>query len=132
MLRWALLFWVLAAAVLAGSGCNVALLQTATLVDTDSAISSGNTGHFVAPGTWAVKTSYDCSRQDSEGVLNTNHMTIRVYNADDDSLSFEHPLTTLKGRSGKRVLTFKRGGPFYITVESACDWNLQVIDRSGA
>ena len=132
MRRWPVLGAVLVAAALAGSGCNVALLQTATLVDTDSAINTGNTGHFVAPGTWAVKASYDCSRQDSEGVLNTNHMTIRVYNADDDSLSFEHQDTTLKGRSGKKVLTFKRGGPFYITVESACDWNLQVLDTSGA
>lgn len=131
MRRWAALWPALVVALLAGTACNVALLQTATLVDTDSAINSGNTGHFAAPGAWAIKAGYDCTRQDSESVLNTDHMTIRVYNADDDSMSFEHPITTLTGRVTKRTISFRRGGAFYITVESACDWNLQVLDRSG-
>jgi hypothetical protein len=111
--------------------CNLSLLQTAVLLDLDSTTSPPKTGHFNPPGAWQIKYHYDCSRQNSEGLLNTNKFTISVYNADDDSTSFENPTSAFTGVKKDGVISFKRGGVFYLVIDTVCDWTLQVLDISG-
>lgn len=112
-------------------GCNLGQAQSAILVDTDS--TSGTTrsvAPFTVNGPWQIKYSFDCSKQNSEGVLNANQFTLDVFNGDDNSTAFEHPQTTYVSVQRKGTLGFKTPGDYYLHVDTLCDWTLQVIDVS--
>ena len=118
------------------SGCGgLKLLSQAEVLSVDSSQvgsveGSATTGQFSVPAKWQLNVKYDCSKQKSEGIAGVDTFDMIVYNGDDDSENAEHPELHLTGRKKTMSLTFKRGGTFYFNVDSRCDWNLRVLDRS--
>ena len=110
------------------AACNGNLLATSQILDVDSTQGIDPTGNFAVNGAWELKYSWDCARQASEQVADINRFGLIVYNSDDDSTDYEHPELHLKGPRGGATLRFSRGGEFYVSVDSPCDWRLQVVD----
>jgi len=113
------------------AGCNTQLLTRANILDLDSNSNVDPSGNFTAPGSWELHVTYDCSKQKSQGVADLNRFDMIVYNSDDASSNFEHPEVHLTGPKHTQLLKFKRGGTFYIDIDSRCDWRLSVVDTSG-
>jgi hypothetical protein len=121
----------LAAAATLLCGCNLGQAQNAILVDADS--TKGPTQHidpFTVRGAWQIKYTFDCTKQNSEGVLNADQFTIDVFDGDDNSTAFEHPQTTFVSVKRKGTLSFRTPGNYYLQVDTQCDWTLQVVDVS--
>ena len=121
-----------AAAAVSLAGCNTTLLSKSDILDIDSTLQVDPTGNFTVPGTWELHYSYDCSKQRSEGLADLNRFDMIVYDSDDASTNFEHPELHLQGAKHSGVLNFKRGGTFYVFIDSRCDWKLSVVDTSGS
>lgn len=113
------------------TGCNSGLLTTSVVLDVDSSQNTNPTGIFSTAGAWDLQYQWDCSRQRSEGLPQANGVSMLVNNADDDSGASEHSRVARKGTKGKARLDFKRGGSFYVKVDSICDWHLIVDDLGG-
>jgi hypothetical protein len=121
-----------AAAGIVLSGCDLGLSQSAILLDTDSTSATiATTAPFTVTGPWQVKYNLDCTKANSEGVLNTDTFTIDAFNGDDNSTAFEHPVTTIISVKRQGVLNFTTPGRYYLHIDTQCDWTLQVIDLSG-
>jgi hypothetical protein len=114
------------------SGCSGQLLKNTQILDVDSSIHVNPTGSFTAGAAWDLKYTFDCSNQQSQRILNAGQVTLTVFDSDDDSLNFEHPTATAKGRNGGATLHFTRGGTFYVLVETVCSWRVVVLDLNGA
>jgi hypothetical protein len=124
--------WLCAAAVVMSlGGCSDRLLTSSVILDADSS-QGGPPGNFALPGRWDLKYSWDCSRQNSRMMSGSNQFGFVVYNTDDQSTAFQHPDFNGKGPTGVGTLHYDRGGEFQITIDSMCDWRVQVIDRSQA
>ncbi len=109
------------------SGCNGGVAAKTDIVDVESGAGVAGSGKFDATGPWDLTLSYDCSRQLAEKVPGAaNGVTLTVYNADDQSEAFEHPESVWKDARGNRALHFQRPGPYWIAVDSRCDWHLLV------
>lgn len=110
-------------------GCGLGQSQSALLVDADS--TSGTTqslSPFAVSGPWQLKYTFDCTKANSEGVLDADELTVDVFNGDDNSLAFEHPQTTLVSVQRRGALSFKTPGNYYVHVDTKCDWTMQVLD----
>jgi hypothetical protein len=88
------------------------------------------TPNFAVQHAWTLAYHWDCSSQLSEGTAGADGMQFTVINSDDDTLNSEHPLLSLKGRSGGATLTFHRGGTFRVKVVTPCDWRLSADEES--
>lgn len=91
---------------------------------------TGSTPHFIPPGAWELQYSWDCARVSAQEMPGAHGIDLVVYNADDDSTSFEHPETQSTKTHGSGVLTYKRPGPYYVMAQTQCDWQVSVVDRS--
>jgi hypothetical protein len=112
-------------------GCGLSQSQTALLVDTDSTTGAARSlAPFTVPGAWQIKYTFDCTKQNSEELLDVNQFTIDVFNGDDNSTAFEHPQTTFVSVKRQGTLDFKTPGNYYLHTDTPCDWTLQVIDLS--
>jgi hypothetical protein len=121
---------LLASLLLAWCVCACGAQQQIRYVDMDSASHRTGTGNFHPVGSWDMKYSWDCARQHSENLKDLDRLNLTVYNADDDSTAFEHPELHVTGTKGGATLHYQRAGWYYATIESPCDWKLQVIDTS--
>ena len=112
-------------------GCSLGQVQSAVLVDTDStAATSRSLDPFTVSGPWQIKYTFDCTKENSEGLLDVNQFTIDVFNGDDNSTAFEHPQTTVIAVKRRGTLNFMTPGDYYLHVDTQCDWTLQVVDLS--
>lgn len=113
------------------SGCSSQLLKNTQVLDVDSSLHVDPTGSFTVAAAWNLKYTYDCSSQVSQRVANAGHLTLAVFDSDDQSYNFEHPTVSASGRSGGSTLHFVRGGTFYVSVTSVCSWRVVVVDLEG-
>ena len=112
-------------------GCNLGQSQNAILVDKDSTTGTTQSlAPFTVSGPWQIKYTFDCTKQNSEELLNVNQFTVDVFNGDDNSTAFEHPQTTLVSVKRQGTLNFKTPGNYYLHIDTQCDWTLQAIDLS--
>jgi hypothetical protein len=112
-------------------GCNLGQSQNALLVDTDSTTGATQSlAPFTVSGPWQIKYTFDCTKENSEELLNVNQFTIDVFNGDDNSTAFEHPQTTFVSVKQRGTLNFTTPGNYYLHIDTQCDWTLQVIDLS--
>jgi hypothetical protein len=121
---------LLVAATVLLAGCSLKFGQSNVLLDVDAASRMNPTDKFTVTGTWDLKYSWDCSKQISQGVGDTSHFGMIIFNADDDTTAFENPETDRTGRSGHDTYHFKQPGAYYVKVNSSCDWRVQVTDTS--
>jgi hypothetical protein len=120
-----------AGAGIALSGCDLGLSQSAILVDTDStSATTTTTTPFTVSGPWQVKYNVDCTKANSQGLLNINEFTINTFNGDDNSTAFEHPQTRIISVKRQGTMNFTTPGRYYLHVDTRCDWTLQVLDVS--
>ena len=115
---------LLALAAVLLTACSTQLLSSSQVLDIDSAQGIDPTGNFTVTGAWDLAYTYDCSRQRSEGLGGADGFSFTVFNSDDHSLASEHPELKVKGRNGRGTLHFKRGGIYYVRIDSICDWTL--------
>ena len=88
------------------------------------------TGRFQPAGAWTLEYSWNCKREQSEGISGAQGLSVAVYNSDDDSLAAEHPQLS-SGRSvGNGVLHFMRSGDYYISMQTQCDWNVSIVNAT--
>jgi hypothetical protein len=121
--------WAAAGTLLCG--CSLGQSQSAILVDTDSTNGTARSlAPFTVSGHWQIKYTFDCTKQNSEEVLNVNQFTVDVFNGDDNSTAFEHPQTTFVSVKRQGTLNFTTPGNYYLHVDTQCDWTVQVIDLS--
>jgi hypothetical protein len=112
-------------------GCSLGQSQSAILVDTDSTTGSTQSlAPFTVSGHWQIKYTFDCTKQNSEEVLNVNQFTVDVFNGDDNSTAFEHPQTTFVSVKRRGTLDFTTPGNYYLHIDTQCDWTVQVVDLS--
>lgn len=112
-------------------GCNLGQTQSAILVDKDSTSgTTQSTSPFTVTGPWQIKYTFDCTKENAEGVVDANQFTIDVFNGDDNSTAFEHPQTTFISVKRRGTLDFTTPGDYYLHVDTQCDWTLQVVDLS--
>ncbi|HXA29486.1 MAG TPA: hypothetical protein VN193_12175 [Candidatus Angelobacter sp.] len=112
-------------------GCSLGQAQSAILVDTDSTTGTAQSlAPFRVSGPWQVRYTFDCTKQNSEEVLNVNQFTLDVFNGDDNSTAFEHPQTTFVAVKRQGTLNFSTPGNYYLHVDTQCDWTLQAVDLS--
>jgi hypothetical protein len=95
-----------------------------------SASGAQNTAPFTTRTAWDLTYSWDCATQKSRGVPEADRFGFALYNADDDSLAAQQGQTARTGRSGSGTLHYSRSGPYYVQVNSVCDWRLQVLGRA--
>lgn len=115
------------------SGCSLKLSSSSDILSMDSTSSGGpedSTGQFTALGAWSLFVNYDCTKQKSEGVFGIGTLDMKVKNADDDTLNAEHAELHLQGLKKSATVNFKRGGTFYLAIDSRCDWRIRILDRS--
>jgi hypothetical protein len=117
---------VVAACGTAGNGDVIAQFSGRT----GDANGSAMTGHFSPTGAWDLRYSWSCARARSEGLADAHGVDLVVYNADDDSTSFENPEASSRAMHGAGVLHYHRSGEFYIGLQTNCDWQVDVVDRS--
>jgi hypothetical protein len=91
---------------------------------------SGDTGRFAPSGAWDLSYSWDCARAKAEGTLDAHGLDLVVYNADDDSTAFENPEARSGATKGSAVLHYRRPGVYYVGLQTPCEWQVTVIDRS--
>ena len=114
------------------SSCSLGGSRSTILLDRDSTSgASQTTSAFAVSGPWQIRYTFDCTKQNSEGVLNSDQFTVDVFNGDDNSTAYEHPQTTVVSVKRKGVLAFSTPGNYYLHVDTACDWTLQVVDATG-
>jgi hypothetical protein len=112
-------------------GCNLGQSQSAVLVDTDSTSGTARSlAPFAVSGLWQIKYTFDCTKANSEGLLNVNQFSVDVFNGDDNSTAFEHPQTTFVSVKRRGTLDFTTPGNYYLHIDTQCDWTVQVIDLS--
>jgi len=111
-------------------GCSAKLQSSADILDLQGDQRIDASSKFSSPRSWDLQYGYDCSRQVSEGIPDINRFDLIVYNGDDSSTASEHPELHLEGRKKASVLHFRRGGTYYLAVDSRCDWHVSVIDTS--
>ncbi len=112
-------------------GCNLGQSQNAILVDKDSTTGTTQSlAPFTVLGPWQIRYTFDCTKQNSEEVLNVNQFTVDVFNGDDNSTAFEHPQTTFVSVKRQGTLHFTTPGNYYVHIDTECDWTLQVMDLS--
>jgi hypothetical protein len=114
------------------AGCKRAPDRAIRFVDLDSGSHATKTGTFHPTGSWKMTYSWDCKRQHSEGLDQLDRFALEVFNADDDSTSFETPEINATGPTGKSTVPYTRSGWYYVTVNSPCDWRLIAEDTSKA
>lgn len=92
---------------------------------------NGNsTGRFSPQGAWDLRYSWNCADARSQGVADAHGVDLVVYNADDDSTSFENPEASSTALHGSGVLHYHRSGEFYVALQTKCQWQINVVDRS--
>lgn len=95
-----------------------------------SSSGNGNTARFAPVGAWDLSYSWDCAKAISEGIPGVQGIDAVIYNSDDQSTAFEHPEVTGKAVRGKGVLHYKRGGDYFVGLQTRCDWTIDVVVRS--
>ena len=119
-------------AALAVSGCSNAALKNTQVLDVDSGAHLDPTGSFTVAAAWNLTYTFDCSSEISQRLAGADTVSLTVFDSDDQSYNFEHPMVSASGRSGGSTLHFSRGGTFFIDVTSSCSWRVVVVDLDGA
>ena len=114
------------------AGCSGQLLKQSQIMDIDNNLHINPTGSFSVDRSWDLKYSYDCSAQKSQGLTGADRVTVIVFNSDDDTYNAEHGRVTVRGTRGAETLHFKRGGTFYVQMDTVCSWRVVVLDLNGA
>jgi hypothetical protein len=81
---------------------------------------TASTASFAAHGNWDLAWWYDCANFGFQG-----NFIVEVYTA-DNSISFDNQGVNQLGTSGHSVEHYHsdQGSPFYLKVNSECDWHL--------
>ena len=108
-------------------GCGSSGVQH--LLDT-SGTGQQTIASFRTGAAWQLLYSWDCSAANSRHTPGANQFGFQVFNADDDTLASEHPQTSLTGASGNGTLQYSHAGPYYVQVNTVCDWRLQVLSQA--
>ena len=91
---------------------------------------NANTARFAPAGAWDLDYSWDCAKATSEGISGIQGIDAVIYNSDDQSTAFEHPEVSNKAPRGKGVLHYRRGGDYFVNLQTRCDWTIDVVTRS--
>jgi hypothetical protein len=112
-------------------GCSSSAKTGDVLAVFSNAAASGKTGRFDPAGAWDLEYTWDCHRARSEGLPGAQGLDLVVYNSDDDTTAFEHPEARSNASGGKGVLHFQRPGDYYVGMQTRCDWDVSIVNRSG-
>src|SRR5258708_4781597 len=81
---------------------------------------SKSTQTFAAPGNWDLAWTYDCANFGMQG-----NFIVFVYNATDNSPSFQNQAVNQLGTKGSDVQHYHQGGTFYLEINSGCNWTVK-------
>lgn len=104
-------------------GCGTA---TGQLLLSSTGSGPQTTAVFDPDGPWKLTYRWDCTSAALRNRALQPGFTWDTLNADDDTLTADHPHNQAKGMKGSGTATYSMGGAFQIHVTSACDWVVQV------
>lgn len=116
----------IAASLAAAQMCGCGSSGPQHIVD-QSGSAAQTTAPFRTNASWQLVYSWDCASARARRTPGANQFGIQVFNADDDTLASDHPQASRTGTSGQGTLRYTRAGPYYVQVNTVCDWRLQVL-----